>query len=192
MTCIVGWANNEIMVVGGDSAGVAGLDIETRKDPKVFTVKQEEGTDAIIGFTTSFRMGQLLMSLKIPRDVSGPEEKQKHFLFLVKKMIPAVRKILKVGGFSKVSNERETGGTFILAYRGTIYKIESDFQIGVPTTPFASVGCGEAYALGALHFALEHNPDTSVTDIVRKALLVAERCSAGVRSPMNIIEIRLK
>src|SRR3546814_12575406 len=41
--------------LGGDSAGVAGWSLTVRTDPQVFRVG-----DCIIGFTSSFRMGQLL------------------------------------------------------------------------------------------------------------------------------------
>jgi len=63
MTCIVGLVENGKVYIGGDSAGVAGLDITTRKDEKVF---QKE--NMIFGFTSSFRMGQILRySFKNPR-----------------------------------------------------------------------------------------------------------------------------
>ena len=42
MTCIVGYLDKKTkkVTIGGDSAGVAGLDITIRKDEKVFKVKQ--------------------------------------------------------------------------------------------------------------------------------------------------------
>lgn len=55
MTVIVGLVNKGDVYIGGDSAGVAGLDITIRADEKVFT-----NGPFLMGFTTSFRMGQLL------------------------------------------------------------------------------------------------------------------------------------
>ena len=55
MTCIVGLIDGNRVWMGGDSAGVSGLDITVRSDPKVF-----RNGDFLIGFTSSFRMGQLL------------------------------------------------------------------------------------------------------------------------------------
>lgn len=55
MTCIVGLVENNKVYIGGDSAGVAGLSLMKRADEKVF--KKDE---FIFGFTSSFRMGQLI------------------------------------------------------------------------------------------------------------------------------------
>lgn len=55
MTCIVGWVEEGQVWIGGDSAGVAKLDLRVRKDEKVFV-----SGEYVMGFTSSFRMGQLL------------------------------------------------------------------------------------------------------------------------------------
>ena len=70
MTCIVGYLDKKTkkVTIGGDSAGVAGLDITIRKDEKVFKVD-----NFIIGCTSSFRMIQLLRFSFKP-----PEIKQKN------------------------------------------------------------------------------------------------------------------
>ena len=63
MTCIVGLVHEGVVYIGGDSAGVARLSLTVRADEKVF-----RNSDFLMGFTTSFRMGQLLRySLKPPR-----------------------------------------------------------------------------------------------------------------------------
>ena len=62
MTAIVAIRQDNTVYMGGDSAGVAGLKITIRKDPKVFI-----NGNFLMGFTTSFRMGQLLQySFKPP------------------------------------------------------------------------------------------------------------------------------
>ena len=71
MTCIVAVTDGQTVVIGGDSAGAAGQELRIRADPKVFLV----GSFAI-GFTTSFRMGQILRysaHLPEPPPESGPE-----------------------------------------------------------------------------------------------------------------------
>ena len=55
MTCIVGLVHEGVVYIGGDSAGVAGLSLVVRADEKVL-----RNGDFLMGFTTSFRMGQLL------------------------------------------------------------------------------------------------------------------------------------
>ena len=55
MTVIVGLQHNGAVYIGGDSAGIAGYDLMIRHDEKVFVNQQ-----FIMGYTTSFRMGQIL------------------------------------------------------------------------------------------------------------------------------------
>ena len=62
MTCIVAIAEKNVVYVGADSLGSNGNKIITRKDTKIFIRKP-----FIFGFTSSYRMGQLLRySLVIP------------------------------------------------------------------------------------------------------------------------------
>jgi len=88
MTCIVGFVDAKKNVyLGGDSAGVSGLDVTIRKDPKVF--KKDE---MVIGYTSSFRMGQLLcFKLKIPKQPSKMDD----YEYLCTLFVDAVRKCLK-------------------------------------------------------------------------------------------------
>jgi hypothetical protein len=63
MTAIVGLVDAGSVYIGGDSAGVAGMSMTVRADAKVFRKKRY-----LFGFTTSFRMGQLIRySLKVPK-----------------------------------------------------------------------------------------------------------------------------
>lgn len=56
MTCIVGLVHGGQVFIGGDSAGVGGgYSLTVRSDRKVF-----KNQDFVMGFTSSFRMGQLL------------------------------------------------------------------------------------------------------------------------------------
>lgn len=64
MTCIIGYNDkeNEKIYMIGDSAGVSNLDVTVRSDKKVFF-----NGDFLFGFTTSFRMGQILMNAELPK-----------------------------------------------------------------------------------------------------------------------------
>ena len=63
MTCIVALKQEGNIYIGGDSAGVSGNNIRTRADQKVF-----KKSGIVFGFTTSFRMGQLIKyCLAIPK-----------------------------------------------------------------------------------------------------------------------------
>ncbi len=191
MTCIVGYVNDECMVMGGDSAGSAGGSYSLRRDPKVFKVPQVKGQDAIIGFTSSYRMGQLLMSLKIPEDKSSFDDKGAHFEFLRTKFIEVVRKLFRDGGYSRVINNVESGGNFILGYRGRIYEVDSDFQVEDPFVSFVAIGAGEEFAVGALDYMCNHTDLTELVleQIVLRALETSERYCNLVKGPMKLVKV---
>ena len=176
MTCIVALEHNGKVWMGGDSAAVGGMDIQPVANPKVFRVD-----DFVIGYTSSFRMGQLLQyGLSIPTNDCDDDMR-----FLVTKFIPAVRTCFKDGGYTWIENSRESGGSFLLGYRGKLYLVANDFQVTRFLDGIASVGCGESYALGSLASSRITNPRKAITT----ALEVAARLSAGVCAPFHVISL---
>lgn len=133
----------------------------------------------LFGFTTSFRMGQLLRyALKIPdHDPRVPDD-----TYMVTTFVNAVRDCLKAHGWAENEKGQEVGGCFLVGYKGRLYEIESDYQVGIPLDNFAAIGCGDQIARGAL-FASAH---LSGGDRILMALKAAERHSAGVRAPFVI------
>ena len=187
MTCIVGVIEDGDVWMGGDSATVAGYYLDRRADKKVF-----KNGPCLMGFTTSWRMGQLLRySLKVPDQPNEMDE----YEFMVTKFIDAVRKCLHEGGYAKKKDEVEEGGTFLVGYRGKLYQIQDDFQVGQSQAHFDSVGCGFQVAQGAL-YAIETQSSWmkplaySAEAKVTIALEAAERFSAGVRAPFDVISTK--
>jgi ATP-dependent protease HslVU (ClpYQ) peptidase subunit len=174
MTCIVGVAKDGKVYLGGDSAGVSGLDITIRKDKKVFT-----NGEFVMGFTSSFRMGQILQYEFKPPEVTKDDMME----FMVCDFVPAIRQCFKEHGYSKIESNREVGGTFLVGVRGRLFAIQGDFQVAESVYGYQAVGCGEAYALGSLHATTEVKPD----DRLKVALLAAEEFSGGVRQPFNFV-----
>lgn len=177
MTCIVGLVKDGKVYIGGDSAGVAGLDLEIRADEKVF-----RNGEFIMGFTSSFRMGQLLRyKFKPPYHMPNKSDDE----YMVSDFVEAVRECLKAGGYAANHNGEENGGTFLVGYRGNLYVIEDDYQVGKPIAPYSAVGCGSQIAKGSL-FSSEH---LSAKERVLEALNAAENFSAGVRRPFHVVEL---
>ena len=174
MTCIVGLVHEKCVYIGGDSAGVGTMDLLVRSDAKVF-----ENGSMVMGFTSSFRMGQLLRwSLKPPRrPKSMPTEK-----FMSTVFVDAVRKCLKKGGFAEVKDNREEGGAFLVGYEGGLFQVEADFQVGMNADGFGAIGCGGPIALGSLYSSRQLRPEARI----RLALGAAERFNAGVRGPFVV------
>lgn len=178
MTCIVGMAKGGRVILGADSAGVGGAyNKHIRRDRKVF-----RNGELIFGFTSSFRMGQLLEFNLSPPPIN---EGQEAYNYAVKALIPAIRQTLKDGGYTKTVDGQECGGTFIIGFRGRLFTIYDDYQVAETIGDVAAVGCGEAYALGAMH-AL---PDAAPMERLVAGLNAAVAYSAGVAPPFHFIEI---
>lgn len=181
MTCIVGVVSGGKVLIGGDSAAVWGdsLGIVVRNDRKVF-----RNGDFVMGFTSSFRMGQLLaFNFNPPKPRQGVDI----FAYMVTDFVDAARQRMKDGGFTRVKdNWSEQGGTFLVGYAGRLFQIADDFQVGESTHGFDAVGCGHHIALGSLHSTREW---TDPEKRAREALATAETFSAGVRSPFFIESI---
>jgi ATP-dependent protease HslVU (ClpYQ) peptidase subunit len=177
MTCIVGLRDQGRVIIAGDSAGSAGYQRTIRNDRKVF-----RNGDYAMGFTTSFRMGQLLaFSLEPPK----PPKRGDLLGFMATDFIDAVRDCLKTGGYAEKDNGVESGGTFLVGVRGHLFFIDSDYQVGIPADEYAAVGCGEDLALGALY--VTRMSDLTPEERCLAALKAAERHSGGVAAPFHIV-----
>lgn len=177
MTCIVGLVDSGKVFIGGDSAGVAGLNLTVRSDAKVF-----RNGDFLFGFTSSFRMGQLLRYALI-HPKRFPDKSVDSFM--VTDFVDAVRNCLKSGGYARRDRETESGGTFLVGYEGRLFRIEDDYQVGESASPYDAVGCGADFALGAMFASNGAAPEIRVA----QALSAAEANSAGVRAPFVIESI---
>lgn len=181
MTCVIGLINNGKVYMGADSAAVDGSHIRTRIDPKVFIVD-----NFIIGFTSSFRMGQLLRYAFIPPEHA---EGRNLYEYMVVPFINKVRHCLSGGGVAKNVDGIETGGVFLVGYAGRLFKVDADYQIAEIRTPYNAIGSGEYYALGSLHTTGSISLLSGVIapeDRIRRALEAAATFDATVRKPFII------
>ncbi len=179
MTCIVAVKQDGDVFMGGDSAGVAGLSLQVRNDAKVWAKN-----GFVFGFTSSFRMGQLLrFTFKPPVHHADIDD----YEYMVSDFIEAVRACLTKGGYAETKDKVESGGTFLVGYKGEIYLIEDDYQVGMMHDDYAAVGCGHAYAKGSMYALRMYklNPEEKLTI----ALEAAENHSAGVRGPWVFAKI---
>jgi hypothetical protein len=159
LTCIAGLVGKDGCVyIGGDSAGVAGWSITPRSDLKVF-----RRGEWVFGFTSSFRMGQLIRyALTLPKVPDRDLDR-----FMCTTFVDALRQTMKNGGLAKIEHGVETGGTFLVGIRGRLFQVGDDFQVGESRLGFEAVGCGQDEARGAARFRL------------------ANRCCSHLRRPLS-------
>lgn len=178
MTCIIGSIDKGRVYIGADSAGVAGLDICVRKDVKVFKVGK-----FLFGCTTSFRMIQILQYSFKPKP--QPKQVDTH-AYMCTLFIDEVRDLFRKHGFLMNDKGVDKGGCFLVGYKGRLFTVDSDYQVGENQDGFASLGCGGDYAIGAI---LAMNTKIPVKHRILRALEISEYRSAGVRRPFKIMSI---
>lgn len=177
MTCIAALIDSGRIFMGGDSAAVDGWSLSTVSQPKVFL-----NGGFLIGYTSSFRMGQLLQHAFTPPQ---PSQDRDLFGFMVTDFVDAVRACFKAGGYARKIEDAEKAGTFLIGHAGRLFAIQDDYQVVECHVPFAACGCGADVALGSLFSSRGRDPVARV----HVALEAAERFSAGVRGPFPILSL---
>lgn len=177
MTCVVGLVDKGTVYIGVDSAAVQGW---TRRRSLVTKVFQRG--PFLIGYTTSFRMGQLLQHhLDVPPQEPGTDD----VAYLVTHFIEKARALFKEKGFTKVEANTEKGGQFLVGYQGRLYSVESDFQVGESEEGYDAIGSGADFALGAMAALPRAKPRERIT----KALEIAAHFNMGVCGPFSIASL---
>lgn len=173
MTCIVALVDGSQVYIGADSCAADGnRSAFGWVQPKVFARES-----FVIGYTTSFRMGQLLQY----RLATKPRKAVSVHEYMCTQFVDAVRDCLKAGGFAKKKDEEESGGNFLVDYEGHLFRVASDYQVGEPSCGYDALGSGAECALGAL-FATQGKP---ALERITAALRAAAEFSTTVRPPFK-------
>lgn len=179
MTCIVGVRTAKGVLLGGDSLGSNGWTGTSYQAPKVFRLSRQVAA----GFTSSFRMGQLIQHHLTLPTLHGDE-----LTWAIRELVPVIRDTFKSHGYAHVQNNEESGGVFLLAVCARLFLVQSDYSVLEARLPYDAVGSGEAHALGAMH-AL-YKPKAAQTDaaartFLKTALDAASEFAVGVAPPYN-------
>jgi ATP-dependent protease HslVU (ClpYQ) peptidase subunit len=176
MTCIIGLEANGRVYMGADSCGSDDWTNRAYDIQKVFRVKQ-----FIIGYTSSFRMGQLLQYALVVTPQNGTDD----LTYLVTIMAEAVRDAFKAHGYAYIENSQEFGGLFLVGYRGKLYQISSDFSVLHTLDGYSAVGSGHTVALGVMA-ALE---GLSPKKRILKALEITGQFVGSVKPPYKVMKL---
>jgi hypothetical protein len=135
-----------------------------------------------MGFTTSYRMGQLL---RYSLDVGEPDTWDVD-RFMATTFIDAVRECLTRGGYARTEDGQEQGGQFLVGIHGRLYVVDSDYQIGHTISGYAAVGSGYLVALGSLHSTAKSSATSHERAVM--ALEAAAELTEGVRPPFTVVQ----
>src|SRR4051812_20592754 len=108
MTCIVAFKTKKGVIMGADSCAGRGSQAVAVKTAKVSDVGEY-----LIGYTSSFRMGQILHHA-----MGAKKHNEKYDLtwHLVNVLVPEIREAFRSGGYLQNENGQEKGGEFLLAH----------------------------------------------------------------------------
>jgi hypothetical protein len=189
MTCIVGYVDPEsgVVYMGADSFSGNPFSRNIVRNAKLVRLsvkrdKRQSPAPLLIGYTSSWRMGQLLSGqLQPPEWKKGVDV----FTYLSVDFAEAVRKLFKEAGYAKVKDNEEEGGTFLVAMDGRLFTVQGNYSVIESDDGYDSCGAGEDFALGALH-VLTSVPGMTPPLIVRTALTAAEHHSPLVSAPIHV------
>lgn len=125
-----------------------------------------------IAYCGSGRFGQILQfHLSELEDPFLPRESRDEEYWAVREFIPYLRDVTTDQGHMHIRHNVEEFGqsAFLLAVRGRLFLVESDFSVNEHSLPYEAVGSGEDNAIGVLHTEIG---DTDAQDIT---LAKAER-----------------
>lgn len=179
MTCIVGVVHEGKVYIGGDSASANNYVVRRSAVPKVF-----RNGSFVIGYTSSWRMGQILQHQICLESITSPN-RESLLGFMVQDFIPVVRGALKDHGYAKRENNEETGGEFLVGYSGHLFHVGSDYQVNETLDGINACGCSEEIALGVLWATSHLQP----RERIELALETAAHYGKDVRPPWTIIEL---
>lgn len=169
MTCIVGIKHFDRVWIGGDRLSSDGYAKEYSLRSKVFY-----NEEYIIGYTSSFRMGDLLEHVLEPPEYDGSDPHR----FMVREFVPRVIKTFKDNYW--FTDGKAHGGEFLLAFRDNLFKVQDDFS--VQSFNETATGSGQIAALGSLH-----STDGDPCDRIRAAIKAADHNIVTVGGEIDIL-----
>ena len=185
MTCIVGLIDKKtgITYMGGDSLGSNGYSGNINKNRKVFHSK--DTSNAVMGYTSTFRMGQVLQFSKGLFDELTVSKNGIDDEYLVNTFIPKLQTLFNNSGIEKNTSGIKSGGSFLLGYKECLYEIQSDYSVLESSNDYNSCGSGEAFAFGSLYTT--EKMDLTPIERIHMALQSASKFAVGVSAPFYII-----
>lgn len=179
MTCIIAKVHEGKVHMIGDREGSNGF-IKHQYDltPKVF-----KNGEFIIGYTTSFRMGQILQYSWTPPTKSLDDSDDK---YIYKVVVDSIKKCFDDNSYGHKPKDEFIGGNFLLGWKGRLFEVQENLSV-MEFAGFASVGCGCYHALASMKTLEVIGYKLEVEEQLATALLVAADSVSGVSKEYTYI-----
>jgi ATP-dependent protease HslVU (ClpYQ) peptidase subunit len=191
MTCIVGLAHSDGVYIAADSLGSGGGVGQEYNTPKLVKLdvfqKQDLSLTKIflgIGYTSSYRMGDILRYNFTPPPIEVGEDENE---YLVKDFIPELIKCFEEHSFVKSKDGTKSGGSFLIGLRNRLFNVQDDFSVLEPSCGYISVGSGQEFAMGAMY--AQPKPIDAPSEAVLLAIKAASEFSTTVGGSAAYIKI---
>lgn len=170
MTCICGMVRNNHVYMAGDLMGSNGFTGKVYPDSKVFV-----NGEFIIGYTSSFRMGQILeWNWQQPLRQEGISDRE----YMQLNVVESLRETFAAFGYGVKSGLEDIGGNFLIGYHGKLYEMQDNFSL-LSVEDFAAVGSGQYHAEAILHL-LHQEQDLHPFYIMQTAIGTAAHFTQSV------------
>lgn len=179
MTCISALVKDGHVWMAGDLMGSNGYTGKVYSDSKVFV-----NGDFIIGYTSSFRMGQLLeFNWVQPPRLEGMEDRE----YLQISVVESLRSCFQQYGYGIKDGVEDIGGNFLIGYRGCVYEMQHNFSL-LKHEDYVACGSGIDYATSAMSVLIDNAAgDFDPYDVLQTAIGTAAKFVTSVSAECTIL-----
>ena len=181
MTCVVAIADGETVWMGADSMAINGDERIILNQPKVTRLETSRGQPYLVGCAGALRIMNLVVELALEVPDKGFFDSP--LSFVRSAFLPTLHSLLKAN--DALDEDGGMCSQMLIGYRGHIVQIGTDFSIWATSDPYAAIGGGASYALGALHthWSLKYLKRETFDDCGIEALNSAAKFSSSVSAP---------
>lgn len=183
MTCLVAWRGKQRTFVGADTQWSAGTSKGVQADGKIFRHGKY-----VIGLAGSLRTIQVLRYVVPLFDPKVAKERLMHHLFT--EWLPVLQDGLDKAGQINQDADKQLSVPLrgLIVSRSQIITIGPDLTVAEVPERYAAAGSAEDIALGVMAAAKVWGRAVD-DDIVRQALIAAEKHNNTVGKPYTILEV---
>ena len=182
MTLILGLTIKSHSYILGDSAAAKDDHVEPVVTPKVWKVKSH---NMLMGYTSSFRMGDLLKYYwNPPEHPKGMSDEEYLATLFVESMIDVFQR----GLWLSSEGGKIIGGEMLCIYNGTIHVVQPNFSVITSVHTYKAIGSGQHHAEGAMHST--DGLGLKPKERMLRAASAAESYTGSVCGPFQILRVK--
>jgi hypothetical protein len=181
MTCIIACKHEGKIHMIGDIMGSDGF----VKDKFNLLSKVFKCGDFLIGYTSSFRMGQILQyNWSAPEQGSGTDDDT----YIFRDVVRSFKTCFDNNFYGQKDSTEFQAGEFLVGWKGRLFKMQNNLSL-LELNEFGSAGCGEYHAIASMKtqqmFGI--NADDPL-GFLESALSIAEDSVSGVSAEYTYIK----